>query len=236
MFDRTRKPIQMWFRAMWHIASQEGGASASDLKRLLGLNSYQTAWAWLHRLRRAMVRPGRYRLTGPVHFDVVEIAGSGEAIGSGGRRVWVAIAAQARSSGGGVGRVRLAVVPEGWQEYVAAFLEGMVAPGNTVITPAWPWSDVLWHPDYTRRPCTGEECWLPDLIAGRLGPWLLKTYRGGVGIAHLDYYLDEFAFRYTNEGRSPGCLWGQLVQNALMVKPVRRDHLKAPSRRQIDSG
>ena len=46
------------------VATQKNGASALGLQRVLGLGSYKTAWTWLHKLRRAMVRPGRDRLAG----------------------------------------------------------------------------------------------------------------------------------------------------------------------------
>ena len=46
-------------RDIWHVTSQKNGTSALGLQRVLGLGSYQTAWTWLHKLRRAMVRPGR---------------------------------------------------------------------------------------------------------------------------------------------------------------------------------
>ena len=65
----TRKPLTLWFRAMWHVTSHKTGVSALGLQRVLGLGSYETAWVWLHKLRRAMVRPGRDRLHGPVEVD-----------------------------------------------------------------------------------------------------------------------------------------------------------------------
>ena len=46
------------------------------LQRVLGLGSYQTAWAWLHKLRRAMVRPGRDRLDGEVEVDETYVGGA----------------------------------------------------------------------------------------------------------------------------------------------------------------
>jgi hypothetical protein len=54
---------------MWFAVSQKHGVSALGLQRVLGLGSYQTAWSWLHKLRRAMVRPGRDRLSGEVEVD-----------------------------------------------------------------------------------------------------------------------------------------------------------------------
>lgn len=66
IFERTRTPPTKWFRAIWLAMSQKNGASALNLKQVLGLGSYETAWTWLHKLRRAMVRSGRDRLSGRV--------------------------------------------------------------------------------------------------------------------------------------------------------------------------
>jgi transposase-like protein len=64
IFEGTRKPLRLWFQAMWYVTNQKHGVSALGVQRILGLGSYQTAWTWLHKLRRAMVRPGRDLLDG----------------------------------------------------------------------------------------------------------------------------------------------------------------------------
>ena len=69
MFDKTRTPLRTWFAAAWYLTNQKFGVSALGLQRVLGLGSYQTSWAMLHRFRRAMVRPGRERLNGKVEVD-----------------------------------------------------------------------------------------------------------------------------------------------------------------------
>ena len=73
IFARTRTPLTSWFAAVWYVVNQKQGVSALGLQRVLGLGSYETAWAWLHKLRRAMVRPGRELLTGPVGVSHDEI-------------------------------------------------------------------------------------------------------------------------------------------------------------------
>ena len=75
IFQDVRKPLTMWFRAMWYVTSQKNGVSALGMQRVLGLGSYQTAWAWLHKLRRAMVRPGRDKLSGWVEVDETYLGG-----------------------------------------------------------------------------------------------------------------------------------------------------------------
>lgn len=78
VFEGTRKPLRSWFLAMWFLISQKHGASALGLKRILGLGSYEAAWTWLHKLRRAMVRPGRDRLSGAVEVDETYVGGPEE--------------------------------------------------------------------------------------------------------------------------------------------------------------
>src|SRR5213076_1799973 len=107
IFQDTRTPVKVWFHALWWMTSQKHGASALGLQRVLGLGSYQTAWAWLHKLRRAMVRPGRERLAGVVEVDETYVGGAAE--GPRGRgadnKALVVVAAEER--GEAIGRIRL---------------------------------------------------------------------------------------------------------------------------------
>ncbi len=75
IFEGTRKPLRLWFQAMWYVTNQKHGVSALGVQRILGLGSYQTAWTWLHKLRRAMVRPGRDLLNGEVEVDETYLGG-----------------------------------------------------------------------------------------------------------------------------------------------------------------
>ena len=80
IFQDTRKPLTLWFRGAWWVTTQKGGASALELQRVLGLGSYVTAWTWLHKFRRAMVRPGRNRLVGRVEVDETYVGGVEEGV------------------------------------------------------------------------------------------------------------------------------------------------------------
>ena len=75
IFQDTKKPLRLWFRAIWHLTSQKYGVNALGLQRVLGLGSYRTAWTWLHELRHSMVRPGRDRLSGTVDADETYLGG-----------------------------------------------------------------------------------------------------------------------------------------------------------------
>ncbi len=111
IFQDTRKPLQSWFRAMWWLTSQKNGASALGLQRVLGLGSYKTAWTWLHKLRRAMVRPGRDRLRGRVEVDETYLGALEEGVRGRQTGAKALIAVAAEEDGAGIGRVRMRTIP-----------------------------------------------------------------------------------------------------------------------------
>ena len=75
IFQGTRKPLKLWFITAWEIVGHKYGVNALNVQRMLGLHSYKTAWSWLHKLRRAMVRPDRDRLLGVVEVDETYVGG-----------------------------------------------------------------------------------------------------------------------------------------------------------------
>ena len=234
----THKPLTMWFRAMWWVTSQKTGASALGLQRVLGLGSYQTAWTWLHKLRRAMVRPGRDRLAGRVEVDETYVGGVDA---GGGRRhlgnkALVAIAAHV--DGKGIGRVRLSRISDASAECLGSFVSEAVEPKSTVITDGWPGYEGLSGKGYKHhvRPLGGNpekaSKLLPRVhrVASLLKRWLMGTHQGAVSREHLDYYLDEFTFRFNRRAsKSRGKLFYRLVQQALAIDPVPYAELRGGS-------
>src|SRR5213080_4830420 len=76
IFEQTKTALARWFLAIYLVTSSKGGIAAAELQRQLGLGSYQTAWAWLHKLRKAMVRPDRQPLAGRVEADETLVGGA----------------------------------------------------------------------------------------------------------------------------------------------------------------
>ena len=237
IFQDTRTPLKTWFRAMWWVTSQKTGTSAVTLQHVLGLGSYQTAWAWLHKLRRAMVRPGRDRLTGHVEVDETLLGGLGGGRGrSAAKKALVVVAAEER--GRAIGRIRMRRVPNGRAETLQAFVAEAIAPGSVVHTDGWDGYTRLKANGYHHRVTylRGEHALASELlprvhrVVSLLKRWLLGTHQGRVGHAHLDYYLDEFTFRF-NRRRSKhrGKLFFRLVQQAVAMEPM-------PYRRLVQDG
>lgn len=227
IFQDTRLPLTLWFRAIWQLTSQKNGASALGVQRVLGLGSYKTAWAWLHKLRRAMVRPGRDRLSGSVEVD--ETYWGSEEEGVIGRRTHtkalVIVAAQAE--GVGIGRIRMRRIPNLTKVTLQRFIAEAIEPGSRVRTDGL--ASYAGLSGYQHDPVvvtgsgqTGSEL-LPRVhqVVSLVKRWLLGTYQGAVGQDHLDYYLDEFTFRFNRRGSaSRGKLFFRLVQQAVQVEPA----------------
>jgi hypothetical protein len=130
IFQDTRKPLTLWFRAAWWVTSQKTGASAMGLQRVLGLGSYKTAWTWLHKLRRAMVRPGRDRLSGRIEVDETYLGGLEEGVR--GRqtinKALIVVAAQEDEAR--IGRIRMQRIPDASAKSLMHFVEEAIEPGS----------------------------------------------------------------------------------------------------------
>ncbi len=230
IFQDSRLSLRLWCRALWHVTSQKNGASALGLQRVLGLGSYQTAWTVLHKLRRAMVRPGRDKLSGRVEVDETQVGGV--MLGRKGRGIpsksLVVIAAQ--EDGNRIGRIRMARIADGSAEHLHRFIQGAIVQGSCVHTDGWkPYQglDQLGYPHEVSK-LKGQQLsaateLLPRVhrVASLLKRWLLGTHQGAIAPEHLDYYLDEFTFRFNRRtSASRGKLFYRLAQQAVQVPPV----------------
>jgi transposase-like protein len=229
MFHGTRSSLRLWFQAMWWVTAQKNGASALGLQRILGLGSYETAWTWLHKLRRAMVRPGRDRLSGDVEVDETFVGGV-EAQGGRrhvGKKALVAVAVEIR--GRAIGRIRLQRIRDSSAQSLMPFVRDVVTPGSRIFTDGWPAYLGLTAAGYVHEShvirASGDPAHtlLPHVhrVASLLKRWLLGTHQGRPEPAHLPYYLDEFTFRFNRRtSRHRGLLFYRLLQQAVAVAPI----------------
>lgn len=228
LFADTHKPLRLWFEAIWYITNQKSGTSALGVQRVLGLGSYRTAWNWMHKLRRAMVRAGRDRLAGVVEVDETFLGGprpGKRGRGAAGKTL-VLIAAQA--DGRKIGRIRLARVSDASAATLESAVQQAIEVGSRLQTDDWSGYRGLRSLGYQHeviRPAAelGNNL-LPraNRIASLLKRWLLATHQGAVHPEHLDYYLDEFTFRFNRRtSRSRGLLFYRLMQQAIALSPVQ---------------
>lgn len=216
----------LWFEAMWHITSQKYGANALGLQRVLNLGSYHTAWKWLHRLRRAMVRPDRDKLHGVVEVDETYVGGarSGKRGRGSENKTLVVIAVEDKAGdqdGKGIGRIRLKRVPDASSESLITFICTHVSSGACIRTDGWRGYESLKEEGYEHIVVGPKDLNIAHLVASLLKRWLLGTYQGAVKAVQLDYYLDEYTFRFNRrKSAARGKLFYRLVQQAVITKPI----------------
>ena len=239
VFAKTRTPLRSWFAGVWYVTSQKHGVSALGLQRVLGLGSYQTAWTMLHRLRRAMVRPARDQLSGKVEVDETYVGGPGRGLGRKNTihmRHWrndtskaIVVVAVEVHEPKGFGRIRMRRVPQASGKYLLPFVSETIAPGSLVHTDGLPIYQSLPERGYRheRSVVTGSESpahvSMPGVhrVASLLKRWLLGTHQGAVQARQLDYYLDEYTFRFNRRtSRSRGLLFYRLLEQAVATEPV----------------
>lgn len=227
IFHRTRTPLSTWFAAIWFLTSQKNGMSALGLQRVLGFGSYETAWAWMHKLRRAMVRPERDRLAGIVELDETMIGGvTPGSHGGYGDKVPVMIAVE-RNETRRLGRVRLSVAQRPGTAELVDFATAVIEPGSTIRTDGARTlrrlADLGYHHEFTLGYAAADKASvLPGvhLVASLLKRWLIGTLHFRVEEQHLPYYLDEYTFRFNRRtAKSRGLLFYRLLEQAVATEP-----------------
>ena len=234
MFEQTKTGLARWFLAIWLVTSSKGGISALELQRQMGFGSYQTAWAWLHKIRKAMVRPAREPLRARVEADETLVGGTKAGKpgrGADGKTV-VAGAVEAAPGKGRkrrLGRLRLQAVPDASANSLEGFLAANVATPAAVGTDGWRGYAGLGDAGYAHEPINLATGWgdavlrLPaiHLVFGLAKRWLLGTHHGAVRPKHLQAYLDEYVFRFNRRtAKSISHRFARLIEQAVLTPPT----------------
>ena len=230
IFDRTRTPLTVWFHACWLFATSKDGISAMALKRQLELGSYQTAWAMLTRLRTATVNSERRKLSGTVQVDETFYGGHTPGQRGGrqlGAKLMIVIAVE-RNAPKGFGRCRMEIVENARTPTLRRFLLANVEPGSTIVT-----DGLNSYPGATRGVFTHQPLVSPGSLAAVNLPavhrvaslfkrWMLGTHQGSASWDHLEFYIDEFVFRFNRRtSRHRGLVFFRLLEGAVAHSAVR---------------
>lgn len=229
----THKPLKTWFLAMYLVTSSKGGISAMELRRQLGLGSYQTAWTWLHKLRAAMVSPSRQPLQGEVEVDECYLGGKEKNFKGRQTEKKAIVVCAVEKNSKGFGRIRLQLVPDVTQDSLEAFVNGNVESGATTVTDGWKGYNNLGRDGFkhVRIVISKSGKSASDVLPGvhrvfsLVKRWILGTHQGFVAPKHLQAYLDEFTFRFNR--RKSHCLthaFQRLAEN--VVRTVAKPYWK----------
>jgi transposase-like protein len=237
IFHRIRTPLSTWFAAIWFITSQKNGMSAQGLQRVLGFGSYETAWAWLQKLRRAMVRPERDLLSGVVELDEVFVGNESRGRAGDVKDNCAAMIAVESIPGRKLGRVRIEVAETARSGDLLRFAERVIAKGSLVKTDGATNLRKLADMGYQHQAFVGVDSPEPahvnlpgvHMVGSLLKRWLTGTLHYAVSQEHLGYYLDEYTFRFNRRAsKSRGLLFYRLLQQAVNTDPHPLAELRNP--------
>src|SRR6478609_8778739 len=234
IFEQTKTGLSRWFLAIYLVTSSKGGIAATELRRQLGFGSYGTAWSWLHKIRKAVVRPDRQPLAGRVEADESYVGGprpGKRGRGAAGKTLvgGAVEAGRGEARGRRLGRLRLAVLPDASAASLEGFLAANVAEPATVATAGWRGYLGLPAEGYDHEPINLGATWgdaalrLPGihLVFSLVKRWLLGTHHGAVSEKHLPAYLDEYVFRFNRRTAtlvSHG--FARLIEQAVKTRPA----------------
>jgi transposase-like protein len=249
IFEQTKTGLAKWFLAIYLVTSSKGGISAlsapptslrgigrspMELQRQMGFGSYQTAWSWLHKIRRAMVRPGREPLRDRVETDETLIGGprpGKPGRGAAGKTVIVGAveAGRGKAKGRRLGRLRLARLPDASAKSLTGFLVANLARPAAVARDGWSGYRGLTDEGFAHEPINLRRSWgdaalrLPGihLVFSLAKRWLLGTHHGAVRPKHLPAYLEELVLRFNRRtARAVSHGFARLVGHAVRTPPV----------------
>ena len=203
VLHRTRKPLRVWFWAIYFVSRHKTGISALQLQKDLGLGSYKTAWTLLHKLRSALGERASQRLVGLVEADASYLGARGK--GRRGRSLWgkSLVAAAVESRGDHAGSLRLAHVASASQAELGPFVRGVVDQAEaTLQTDAWRgYADLAAHGARHRPVVQGVPARAAQILPwshtvfSNLKAWIWGTFHG-ISAKHLHRYLEEFTYRF----------------------------------------
>ena len=199
------------------------------IRRALQLGSYKTAWAYLNKLRQVMVRPGREKLSGTVEVDETYLGGKKAGKRGRGAQGKSLVAIAVEDAENGMGRIRLQRINDASGDSLKAFIKANIAERSTIRTDSWQGYNGIEQDGYSHivikeSADVGENMLqLVHIVAGLLKRWILGTYQGSIKPAFLDYYLDEFTFRFNRrKSHFRGKLFYRLLQQAILYTPLEK--------------
>lgn len=234
IFHGTKKPLRVWFKALWLFSTRKSGINAVALQELLGLGSYRTAWCWLQKLRTCTILSDRKPLSGKIEADEFYLGGarSGKRGRGADNKCKVAIAVERQ--GCKLGRVRIQVIEDCSSEQLLPFLKSNALSGSLISTDGWKGYNGLEKERFTHHKvlsshAENKESVLPGvhLVISLVRRVILGTFQGRFDAPYLQRYLDEYVFRFNRRtSRSVGKKFWRIMQQAAQASPITNSQLK----------
>lgn len=226
IFHKSSTSLQLWYYAMYLMASTRCGISAKQLERELGVH-YKTAWRMFNKIRNELMKDDAKPLKGDVEIDETGVHGRPR-----GPKMTLKEAAQWRERQISVlgmvergGRIKLRIIKSRRGEPLSGTVRANVNPNSIIFTDDW----MAYKPlarEYAGHNVINHSAGFyvqghihTNTIEGFFGN--LKTGMRGTykKVSHkwLQSYLDEYAWRF-NQRRDPRSMFFALLDNAAATK------------------
>lgn len=226
IFENSKTPVLKWLRAIYFVMQGKRGISALELMRHLGMNSYGTVWAMLHKVREALrQRDEEYKLKGQLELDGAtfgrrETGTEQEVLVAVETKDWIDAKGKPKSKAG----FAKVVVAKETKQNAQTFVNQAVEPGSMVNTDGSPSLRNLAGVDVDYQVVGGKKeiviSWLPWVhkLISNSKAWVVGTHHG-VGDDYLESYLAEYFYRF-NRRHDPKRLFHRAVRACVLAKPV----------------
>ena len=237
IFELKKKPLMLYFRAIWNIVVQKNGTNALTIQSILGLGSYNSAWTWLHKIRRSMIRLESPKLSGTIEVDEGFLGGktTGGKRGRGTTRPMIITGVELKEHGQ-LGRIKMIPINDASSNSLHPFVENNIEQGSKIITDDWNGYNGIEGKGYIREVQHlnegDEELPHVHLIISLLKRWLLGTMQGSYSKKYLEYYLDEYVFRFNRrKSKHRGLLFYRFMEIAVTRPPTTMKEIKENEKR-----
>ena len=240
IFEGSNLKLRIWFRAIWCLVSEKNGTSALSLQRTLGLGSYRTAWQMLHKLRDAMVRVDRSKLTGDVEFDEFYLGGKSQGANRSDPENKHLLTIAVEVNGRGSGRIRIEHLEHINTEAVVKSVCSLVEPGSLIITDGFGGYNHVKSHGYLHRSYNQTKEKNKDFNANSRLPrahraisllkrWYYGTLQGKMSKKYSKSYIEEFVFRFNRRtSKARGLLFLRVLENGILLEPkTYQDRIKS---------
>ena len=244
IMHRTRKPITYWFKAMWWFTTRKSGVNAVNLKELLGLGSYHTAWTWLQKLRRCTIRKDREKLSGRVEID--EFFVGGPKTGKRGRGadgktiVYIAVERDLKQDPSTleeywqIGRARMQVALDCSSYSLETFINHNIKAGSTIATDKWSSYQPIVNIRYNHEVSDAADqkrsesgLYGAHLVVSLVKRLIRSTFQGRFEPKYLQNYLDEYVFRFNGrKSKSIGKKFMRIVQQVIKSRKINNKDIQ----------
>ena len=239
IFQDSHLPIALWFKAIWYVCSQTGGANALDLQKQLNLGSYRTAWTMLLKIRKLMADNEPSKLRGKVAVDACRIYKT-----HGAKHIDVFLAAEICTDGK-IGNICMDIDYDYSRKNFCAFLHNHIKVGSTIISVYHfsKWDPILTDSVFLDYPISiteeykflkmhrtkdNERYLIP--VAHSIMKWLdnrglLNNQPVRSSREHLQSYLAESCYKFNRRNQTVTEMFEELLYRAVRTEPLTYNNI-----------